>query len=349
MLILVHRDAQHDRQRILELPCRPILLLLQVLLEPASVAEILPDAAEAKRQVQQEKRPPRPHPLPQRLRPPVDCFGDGAHGRGPDHLDAVHRRPKMPVAALRQPQVALEEDELRRPQPVLTEIPGRLGDHALLAFPGRLLLPVRGPRLLLLLLLPGPHRQRVGPRRRVLHAPGPRHPLQALGVLRQEGFPEQRVLPPQVVGQGDLEAVIQQDDLGVPRRRAPDKDVARVGVAVDEAVAEHLGREELDDCLHDIAQAETQPAAAAAAAAPATAGGCRRIRRRDAVLVPQTAAVNPFRRQDSLRTELGVDHGDVDAAAEPRVVADEAGEVLGVGPLVLEVGLLHDVVHDEAP
>lgn len=67
---------------------------------------------------------------------------------------------------------------------------------------------------------------------------------------------------------------------------------------------------------------------------------------RDAFLIPQADALDPFSRHDTLGGKFVVDLGNVDFAIQTGLTQDEAAHVLCIAGLILEVSLQHETFGD---
>jgi hypothetical protein len=84
-------------------------------------------------------------------------------------------------------------------------------------------------------------------------APLRRYTLDRIPVRSEQASPERRILSSKRLLHGDVQWVITQDQLGIPKVGGikADHDVAGVWVAVNLTPAEHLCAEEFDHGLHD--------------------------------------------------------------------------------------------------
>ena len=84
------------------------------------------------------------------------------------------------------------------------------------------------------------------------------HVADGLVVKGHQAAPEEGVLLAELGVHFDVETVVNEDKLGLARGEATDEDVSWVGIAVHKAPEEHLSGEEVDHCLHDGGERETE-------------------------------------------------------------------------------------------
>ncbi|KFY49178.1 hypothetical protein V496_10199, partial [Pseudogymnoascus sp. VKM F-4515 (FW-2607)] len=84
-------------------------------------------------------------------------------------------------------------------------------------------------------------------------------------VERQQCAPELCVLNPEFGLESDVQAVVEEDELGVAGGETAEQDVARVRVAVDEAPEEGLCGEEVEHCGHYFFEGEAEAGVGAGA------------------------------------------------------------------------------------
>lgn len=277
------------------------------------------------------------------------------------HLDPVDGRPEVLVVPLDNAHVPPNKDELLGPLVLV-------GQHVAQALLHELLhgvVPLRG-RLALEVLpdavaervvaaLVGAQERGAGEEVGAADAPFRGDARNGPVVKGHEGLPEGAVLAPERRRHVHVEAVVDEDQLGAAAGQAPDEDVARVRVAVDDAPFEDLRREQVDHGGHDLGGGEAETAAAAGAlpllargldllvVGPGAelsargghvdgrqgrlgAGGALAAAaepaRREGLLIPEPDALDPLRRQHALGREVGVDDGHVDAAPEAALRVD---------------------------
>ena len=339
-------------------------LRLHVVLHAAAPAEPLPRLAPPPQRVAREQDDAE-HDVAAQIAGPLApaqlaALDERAAGPGAGDLDAVDGRAEELVVALHDAQVAADEQQLLG-QPVL--VAQDLADHRaalllhLVAAPlavrlGELvdvrLHAVRAARV-------GPHQRGRGEQLAAAAADAPLLRDRADGgvVELEQRRPEARVLVPEARRHVDVEAVVDQHQLGAPAGLPADEDVAGMGIAVHPAPEEHLGWEQVDHGGHDLSETEPQ-SALPIRAEPGVArrldmllvwlfplaflNWCRawRIKRRAAtawaslatpaqprtrqsVLVPQSHSLDPLGRHDAFGAEFVVDLGYVYAASQTRL------------------------------
>lgn len=82
--------------------------------------------------------------------------------------------------------------------------------------------------------------------------------LEGIVIECQQRAPEGRVLEAEFRLESYVQAVVEEDELGVTRGETPEEDVTRVRVAVHEAPEEGLGGEEVEHCGHYFFEGEAE-------------------------------------------------------------------------------------------
>ena len=262
----------------------PHLLLQLILHAPPLGPEILPDLGKPKHHVAAPKHEsehdlpaPTAHPLaPGQVQPLLDERARRPLAR---NLDTINRRAEELVVPLHDAQVPPQKDELLGPL-------GLVAEDVADALAGLLLHLEVALRLLLFgevgdVLACAAVAARVGAEERrrgedvdVVDAPGLDDGLERGVVKGHERFPEEGVLAPEGGLHLDVEAVVDEDELGLAVGLAPHEDVAGMGVAVHGSdfmlvvffplssgrqckeipPQEHLCRKEIDHGRHDLFQ-----------------------------------------------------------------------------------------------
>lgn len=266
------------------------------------------------------------------------------------HLDAVDGRAQVLIVALDDAHVPAYEDELLGPLVLISKNIANTLLHLLLHIVVSLRRTETFHRLDVILhgglaALVRLHQCRTRKHVCCLDTPLFCDVDNGLVIKRHEGLPESTVLMAELRRHVHIEAMINQNQLRATVGETSDEDVSRVRIAVDDAPFEDLSRKEVYHGGHDFFSSQAE-ASSSTNTLPLLAlwldllliGLCTKLMadnihvqrrqgsarswaafsvpaqpsRRHGFLVPQSDALYPFRRQDSLRGEVGIHRGDID-------------------------------------
>ena len=217
-------------------------LRLQLILHPPPTrTEKLPDFGKPKNHVAAEEHQLKHHVAAQidHLIPPRQIWTLYERPRSPRarNLDAVHRRAEELVVSLHDPKIPSQKDQLLGPLGLVAEdFPDALAHlllHLEMALRSFLFRKLR--EALAGAVVAARVRAQQGGRGEdvdVVDAPGLDDIFERAVVEGHEGLPEKGVLVPEGGLHLDVEAVVDEDELGLAVGFAADEDVSGVGVAV---------------------------------------------------------------------------------------------------------------------